>query len=104
MTTTVPYSPINSTDSLETNISVNSTESSEENISTIAAKILDTYRTKRYVIIYSAFILASICLTFARSMLFYKISMTASRGLHNKMFSSILKAPMRFFDTNPSGE
>lgn len=61
-------------------------------------------QTKLYIIIYSLLILASICLTTARSMLFYKISMNASRGLHNKMFSCILRAPMRFFDTNPSGK
>lgn len=29
--------------------------------------------------------------------------MRASKVLHNKMFSSILGATMRFFDTNPSG-
>ena len=29
--------------------------------------------------------------------------MNASRSLHNRMFAAILRAPMRFFDTNPSG-
>lgn len=63
-----------------------------------------TDKTKLYTIIYTLFILASICLAIARSMIFYKISMNASKGLHNKMFSCILTAPMRFFDTNPSGK
>lgn len=59
---------------------------------------------KLYMIVYSIFILASIVFTSVRSIIFYKISMNASKGLHNKMFSCILKAPMGFFDKNPSGE
>lgn len=31
------------------------------------------------------------------------MSMKAARRLHNKMFFGLLRAPMRFFDTNPSG-
>lgn len=53
--------------------------------------------------IYGAFIIASIILTSTRNIVFYKICMNASKNLHNLMFSSLLKAPMLFFDTNPSG-
>ncbi|KAJ8945507.1 hypothetical protein NQ318_017951, partial [Aromia moschata] len=56
-----------------------------------------------YIIVYTVFIVASMILTPARSLLFYKIFMNASKGLHNKMFSNVLRAPMRFFDVNPSG-
>lgn len=42
-------------------------------------------------------------MTLLRSYLFFKICMTASKNLHNKMFIKILHAPMRFFDLNPSG-
>lgn len=38
-----------------------------------------------------------------RCYLFLKTCMHASKVLHERMFSSILKATMRFFDTNPSG-
>lgn len=38
-----------------------------------------------------------------RCFLFFKICMRSSKILHDKMFASILHAPMRFFDTNPSG-
>ncbi|RZB39026.1 ABC tran, MMR HSR1 and/or AAA 21 domain containing protein [Asbolus verrucosus] len=31
------------------------------------------------------------------------MAMTASKNLHTKMFHALLEAPMRFFDTNPSG-
>lgn len=35
--------------------------------------------------------------------MFYKICMNASKTLHNRMFANVLKAPMSFFDSNPSG-
>ncbi|XP_066255286.1 ATP-binding cassette subfamily C member 4-like [Euwallacea similis] len=56
-----------------------------------------------YIYIYTGLILASIILTTARSTLFMNVCMSASKALHNKMFNCILKAPMRFFDTNPCG-
>lgn len=56
-----------------------------------------------YMVMYTIFIIASMILTPARSLMFYKIFMNASKGLHKKMFSNVLAAPMRFFDTNPSG-
>ncbi|CAK9794749.1 ATP-binding cassette sub-family C member 4 [Anthophora plagiata] len=53
--------------------------------------------------IYEAFIVASIVFTSIRNIVFYKICMNASKNLHNLMFSSLLQAPMLFFDTHPSG-
>ncbi|XP_017889371.1 multidrug resistance-associated protein 4-like [Ceratina calcarata] len=53
--------------------------------------------------IYGGFILASIVFTLTRNLTFFKICMNASKNLHNFMFSSLLKAPMLFFDTNSSG-
>ncbi|KAJ8946513.1 hypothetical protein NQ318_004648 [Aromia moschata] len=56
-----------------------------------------------YISIYTLLIIAAIILTCIRSFLFYKICMNASKLLHNQMFANILRAPMRFFDTTPSG-
>ncbi|KAK5645931.1 hypothetical protein RI129_004395 [Pyrocoelia pectoralis] len=56
-----------------------------------------------YIYVYTALIVLTISLTIFRSMMFFKICMNASKGLHNTMFFNILKATMRFFDTNPSG-
>ncbi|KAB0798125.1 hypothetical protein PPYR_09118 [Photinus pyralis] len=63
----------------------------------------EVYSTSTYIYVYSAFILASILLTTLRSMLFFKICMNASKGLHNLMFSNVLRTKMSFFDSNPSG-
>ena len=54
--------------------------------------------------IYAAITVASIILNFIRSALFYLVCVNASRVLHNRMFGAIIRAPVRFFDTNPSGE
>ncbi|XP_065162760.1 probable multidrug resistance-associated protein lethal(2)03659 [Atheta coriaria] len=53
--------------------------------------------------IYTGLIVATVILTTVRSLFFYKVCMNASKSLHNQMFSNILQATMRFFDTNPSG-
>ncbi|KAI2474051.1 ATP binding cassette (ABC) transporter subfamily C member [Diabrotica virgifera virgifera] len=52
---------------------------------------------------YSGLIGLAIVFTLTRSLLFFKGCMMASVNLHSSMFHMLLKAPMRFFDTNPSG-
>ncbi|CAK1599824.1 unnamed protein product [Parnassius mnemosyne] len=56
-----------------------------------------------YIYIWTIAILGCILLTIERSLLFLWICMRSSIKLHNLMFSNILSATMRFFDTNPSG-
>ncbi|XP_037925199.1 multidrug resistance-associated protein 4-like isoform X2 [Hermetia illucens] len=38
-----------------------------------------------------------------RSIGFFTMAVRASQKMHDGMFSSLIRAPMRFFDTNPSG-
>ncbi|XP_064615565.1 LOW QUALITY PROTEIN: ATP-binding cassette sub-family C member 4-like [Liolophura sinensis] len=38
-----------------------------------------------------------------RALLFFRIAITASKTLHNRMFDSILRTKISFFDTNPVG-
>ena len=45
-----------------------------------------------------------VVLVLIRSVLIRLVFLFASEGLHQKMLSSILKAPILFFDTNPSGK
>lgn len=53
--------------------------------------------------IYTGLICFVVILTLMRSFGFFKMAMYASRKLHRKMFHALLRTPMRFFDTNPSG-
>ncbi|XP_018402741.1 PREDICTED: multidrug resistance-associated protein 4-like [Cyphomyrmex costatus] len=53
--------------------------------------------------IYGGFIIISTVVTTMKNLIFFKICMNASKNLHNFMFSCVLKAPMSFFDNNPSG-
>ncbi|XP_058803038.1 ATP-binding cassette sub-family C member 4 isoform X2 [Phymastichus coffea] len=55
------------------------------------------------IYVYTVLILGSILMSIAKNVLFYKICMNASRKLHDTMFARLLRAPMRFFDVNPSG-
>ncbi|GJQ74461.1 hypothetical protein Trydic_g21331 [Trypoxylus dichotomus] len=56
-----------------------------------------------YLYVYTGFVAGCIIFVVLRSIIFFKFCMTASQNLHDSMFHSLLRAPMRFFDTNPSG-
>ena len=60
--------------------------------------------TTNRVWIYAGLLVFSIISNFARVNVFYAVTVNASRVLHNRMFASVLRAPMQFFDTNPIGE
>lgn len=47
---------------------------------------------------------ATILFGIARSLLVFYVLVNSSQTLHNKMFESILKAPVLFFDRNPIGK
>ncbi|KAJ9444939.1 putative multidrug resistance-associated protein lethal(2)03659 [Diplonema papillatum] len=52
---------------------------------------------------YAGFLGASVLLSFARSFVFFNAAISAGTSLHASMFSSVVRSPVRFFDTNPSG-
>ncbi|KAL4705012.1 hypothetical protein ACJJTC_009800 [Scirpophaga incertulas] len=70
-----------------------------QSITTPAGQIDHPY----YIYIWTIGIIGCIVLTTFRSLLFLWVCMRSSITLHNKMFSNILSATMRFFDTNASG-
>ncbi|KAI2474204.1 ATP binding cassette (ABC) transporter subfamily C member, partial [Diabrotica virgifera virgifera] len=91
---------------LPTNISVMEsmlTISSVIDTTTVRIEAEQVYDQNRYIIIYTILMFSSMILLTLRSFLYFIVCMSSSRTLHNKMFSNILQAPMRFFDTNPSG-
>ena len=53
--------------------------------------------------IYGGTVLGVIILNLIRTIAFFFVCVNASRVLHNRMFASILRAPVLFFDTNPIG-
>lgn len=60
-------------------------------------------RTNEAIYIYTVLIVSAIVVTLFRSLLYFKVAMNSSKNLHKKIFHALLDAPMRFFDTNPSG-
>ncbi|KAJ8916764.1 hypothetical protein NQ315_013969 [Exocentrus adspersus] len=55
------------------------------------------------IYIYSVIIVLLIIITLVRSFTFFIVCMRASTNLHNTMFMSIIRATMRFFNTNSAG-
>jgi len=53
--------------------------------------------------IYSILLVTLFVSAILRSILFYIVSMRASRGMHDSMFDSIVHTPMQFFSWNPAG-
>ncbi|KAM9820901.1 ATP-binding cassette sub-family C member 4-like [Neosynchiropus ocellatus] len=56
-----------------------------------------------YLSIYAGLTIAAVVFGFVRSLLIFHGLVRSSQNLHNKMFSSVLRAPVRFFDVNPIG-
>ncbi|XP_067013839.2 ATP-binding cassette sub-family C member 4 isoform X2 [Anabrus simplex] len=79
--------------SSNTNTHVNSTEgfTQEQAVS------------ERYLWIYTALVAGSTLIMALRTNFLVDLCTRSSKGLHEKMFSSVLHTTMRFFDTNPSG-
>ncbi|KAB1267582.1 Multidrug resistance-associated protein 4 [Camelus dromedarius] len=57
-----------------------------------------------YLGIYSGLTVATVLFGLARSLLVFYVLVSSSQTLHNKMFESILRAPVLFFDRNPIGK
>uniref|UniRef100_A0A8C8ZXR7 Multidrug resistance-associated protein 4 n=1 Tax=Prolemur simus TaxID=1328070 RepID=A0A8C8ZXR7_PROSS len=56
-----------------------------------------------YLGIYSGLTVATVLFGLARSLLVFHVLVNSSQTLHNRMFESILRAPVLFFDRNPIG-
>ncbi|NWI37959.1 MRP4 protein, partial [Picathartes gymnocephalus] len=54
--------------------------------------------------IYAGLTVATILFGIIRSLLVFQVLVNSGQNLHNKMFQSILKAPVLFFDRNPIGK
>ena len=64
---------------------------------------LCTLNLDQRVGVYGGSVLAVILLNLTRTIAFFFVCVNGSRVLHNRMFASILRVPVLFFDTNPIG-
>ncbi|XP_031343400.1 probable multidrug resistance-associated protein lethal(2)03659 [Photinus pyralis] len=58
---------------------------------------------KDFITTYSIYIGTTALLALSRSFFFFTVCMRASVNLHNRMFNSVVRSTMRFFNANPSG-
>ena len=90
--------------SVNQTVEVNNSCFRETNMSmadtSLACPLSDTQR----MAIYAALVVNTVLVNLLRGVLFYIVCINASRVLHNRMFRSILRTSVLFFDTNPSGE
>lgn len=63
----------------------------------------DLYPQNTYIYVYSAIIVSIFIIAITRSITFYTICLRCNQRLHDLVFGSLIRASMRFFDTNPSG-
>ncbi|CAL8104285.1 unnamed protein product [Orchesella dallaii] len=56
-----------------------------------------------YLYVYTGIVVAIFVLTKFRAIYFFMFCIKISINVHNKMFVSLVRAPMKFFDDNPSG-
>ncbi|CAG9107766.1 unnamed protein product [Plutella xylostella] len=61
------------------------------------------FTTRTYIIFHGCIVGACLLLTKLRVFPFAHVCVTASANLHNRMFSTMLRGVMRFFDTSSSG-
>ncbi|KAI3366042.1 hypothetical protein L3Q82_009871, partial [Scortum barcoo] len=59
--------------------------------------------TDFYLGIYGGLTAATLIFGFVRNLALFNVLVRCAQSLHNRMFSSILKTPVRFFDINPIG-
>uniref|UniRef100_A0A3P9JMH4 Cystic fibrosis transmembrane conductance regulator n=1 Tax=Oryzias latipes TaxID=8090 RepID=A0A3P9JMH4_ORYLA len=56
-----------------------------------------------YLGVYAGLTASTIVFGFMRNLLLFNVLVRCAQALHNRMFNSILKTPVRFFDINPIG-
>ncbi|XP_077987994.1 ATP-binding cassette sub-family C member 4-like isoform X1 [Glandiceps talaboti] len=61
------------------------------------------FDTKTNILIYTAMVVGVFTFGLARAIYTFRVCVTASKNLHNRMFAAIIRTTIYFFDTNPVG-
>ncbi|ODM98987.1 Multidrug resistance-associated protein 4 [Orchesella cincta] len=70
----------------------------------IFSKFLDGYRGQEfYIWVYTCFVISVAIATHIKAAGFFTYCLRISVNIHEKMFSGLIRAPVKFFDDNPSG-
>lgn len=78
-------------------------EGSGENLENDTSKDDMFLTTDNALSIYASIIISTILLTLTRTYVFVKLTILASKNLHDKMFHCLLLSPLKFFNTIPCG-
>ncbi|KAK4317272.1 hypothetical protein Pmani_011632 [Petrolisthes manimaculis] len=91
---------------LRARLAVNtSTGSNDTNYSYANTPVPEGYLdTVTNVYIYTGMTIGLFLLSMARTVLFFVVCMASSRKLHNKMFRTVIRVPIQFFDLHPVGQ
>ncbi|XP_028650798.1 multidrug resistance-associated protein 5 isoform X2 [Erpetoichthys calabaricus] len=73
------------------------------NISSVSDSMKDNPRMHYYAGIYALSMVVMLLLKVLRGIAFVKGTLRASSRLHDQLFRKILRSPMKFFDTTPTG-
>ncbi|KAL1021945.1 hypothetical protein UPYG_G00020230 [Umbra pygmaea] len=65
--------------------------------------VTETLNLDFYLSIYAGLTIATLIFGFARSLVMFNVLVKSAQALHNRMFNSILRTHVRFFDINPIG-
>ena len=74
----------------------------EVNNTSLEASTFDL-STHQRIGIYCGIVGGAVTIVTLRAIMTFLLCLAAARNLHNKMFRSLLRAPILFFDTNPVG-
>ncbi|XP_042212324.1 ATP-binding cassette sub-family C member 4-like isoform X2 [Homarus americanus] len=90
---------------IESNDTVVNLSGNDSSFSYSSAPVPDGYLdTVTNVYVYAGLTAGLFVLSLGRTILFFVMCMTSSRKLHNRMFQSVIRVPIKFFDTHPIGQ
>lgn len=102
------YEQQSRSDLIQTNISANwSTSTTGLDVTSILSSSVpnttEEFNTNFYLMIYGSLTLITYICIWVRAIMHFYVCVSSGIHMHKKMFYSILRSPIRFFDTNPSG-